>query len=102
MTEGQLPAIRLYKFISPGLLKTMGNQLVAGRDFTWADTTRNGLSPWSPRIWRASCGAIRRRQSASACGETLKTPWHEIIGVVGDEHDDGLNQKAPSIVCGRS
>src|SRR4029077_10269919 len=35
--QAQLPPIRLFKFLSPGLLKTMGNTLVAGRDFTWAD-----------------------------------------------------------------
>jgi hypothetical protein len=36
-SESQLPPLRLYRFLSPGLLKTMGNTLVAGRDFTWTD-----------------------------------------------------------------
>src|SRR5262249_6766931 len=36
-TESQLPPLRIFKFISPGLLKTMGNTVVAGRDFTWSD-----------------------------------------------------------------
>ena len=35
--EAQIPPLRLFKFVSPGLLKTMGNPLVAGRDFTWTD-----------------------------------------------------------------
>src|SRR6185312_3671400 len=34
---GQLAPIRRFKFISPGLLATMGTPLVAGRDFTWTD-----------------------------------------------------------------
>ena len=98
LTEGQLPAIRLYKFISPGLLKTMGNQLVAGRDFTWAETYEKRpvvmiSENLARELWRDPAAAIGKRVR-----ENLKTPWHEIIGVVGDEHDDGLNQKAPSIV----
>ena len=98
MTDGQLPAIRLYKFISPGLLKTMGNQLVAGRDFTWAETYEKRpvvmvSENLARELWRDPAAAIGKRVR-----ENLKTPWHEIIGVVGDEHDDGLNQKAPSIV----
>ena len=32
-----IPALRRYKFVSPGLLRTMGNRLLAGRDFTWTD-----------------------------------------------------------------
>ncbi len=98
LTDGQLPAIRLYKFISPGLLKTMGNQLVAGRDFTWAETYEKRpvvmiSENLARELWRDPAAAIGKRVR-----ENLKTPWHEIIGVVGDEHDDGLNQKAPSIV----
>ena len=98
MTDGQLPAIRLYKFISPGLLQTMGNQLVAGRDFTWAETYEKRpvvmiSENLARELWRDPAAAIGKRVR-----ENLKTPWHEIIGVVGDEHDNGLNQKAPSIV----
>src|SRR5471032_1194738 len=36
-TQGELPPIRSFKFISPGVLTTMGNSIVAGRDFTWTD-----------------------------------------------------------------
>ncbi|MGA3188157.1 MAG: ABC transporter permease [Bryobacteraceae bacterium] len=35
--ESQIPPLRHFKMVSPGLLKTMGNSLVAGRDFTWTD-----------------------------------------------------------------
>ena len=30
-----LPQIRRFKFMAPGFLATMGNPLVAGRDYTW-------------------------------------------------------------------
>ena len=35
--ESQIPPIRLFKFVSPGYMKTLGTPLVAGRDFTWTD-----------------------------------------------------------------
>ena len=65
LTDGQLPAIRLYKFISPGLLKTMGNQLVAGRDFTWAETYEkrpvvDGLGESGARAVARSCRGNRQ------------------------------------------
>ena len=36
-SDAQMPPIRLFKFVSPGYMHTMGGSLVAGRDFTWAD-----------------------------------------------------------------
>src|SRR6185436_1147449 len=36
--ESQVPPIRLFKFVSPGYPATMGASMVAGRDFTWAET----------------------------------------------------------------
>jgi hypothetical protein len=35
--QKQLPPLRTFKFVSPGLLKTMGNRLIAGRDLVWED-----------------------------------------------------------------
>ena len=35
--EGQIPALRRQKWISPGYFATMGNAVLAGRDITWAD-----------------------------------------------------------------
>jgi hypothetical protein len=34
---GKALKMHRFKFVSPGLLNAMGNQLVAGRDFTWVD-----------------------------------------------------------------
>src|SRR6185437_7628569 len=39
--EGQLPPIRRFVFISPGLLQSMGTPIVAGRDFSWTDLYSN-------------------------------------------------------------
>ena len=96
--EGQIPPLRLFKFASPGLATTMGNHVVAGRDFTWTDVYENRQvamvsENMARELWREPSAAIGKR-----IRETFKSPWREIVGVVSDERDDGVNQKAPSIV----
>src|SRR3989441_841558 len=49
--EGELPPLRLFKFISPGFLATMGTPLVAGRDFSWTDTYKNLLTDVRQAVW---------------------------------------------------
>jgi putative ABC transport system permease protein len=63
--EGDLPPIRRYVFISPGLHKTMGTPLIAGRDFTWTDVTKGRQSPLFPKVLRASIGAIPLTRSTN-------------------------------------
>jgi predicted permease len=96
--ESQIPPLRHFKFVSPGLLKTMGNSLVAGRDFTWTDlydkrpvamVSENLAREW----WGDPRSAIGKRVR-----ESLKAPWREVVGVVSDERDAGVDQKAPTIV----
>jgi predicted permease len=96
--EGQIPPLRVFKFASPGLVTTMGNHVVAGRDFTWTDVyDKRPVAMVSENmareLWREPSAAIGKR-----IRETFKSPWREIVGVVSDERDDGVNQKAPSIV----
>jgi predicted permease len=89
---------RVYKVVSPGLLATMGNSLVAGRDFTWEDLyDQHRVAMLSENLARelwgtpqAALGKHVRRMSIS--------PWVEVIGVVGDERADGVDQPAPETV----
>jgi predicted permease len=96
-TDSKIPPLRRYRFISPGLLKTMGNSLVAGRDFTWTDVY--GMRPvalvsenLARELWQNPANAIGKR-----IRENLKGKLREIVGVVRDERDDGVNQEAPTI-----
>jgi predicted permease len=96
-SESQIPPLRRFRMVSPDLLKTMGNTLVAGRDFTWTDVyDKRPVALVSENLarelWHDPAKAIGRR-----IRENLKGPWREIVGVVGDERDDGVNQKAPTI-----
>jgi len=96
--EGQIPPLRSFKFVSPGLLSTMGNRLIAGRDLTWSDTYEKHKvalvsENLARELWKTPQDAIGKR-----IRDNLKTPWREVVGVVSDERVDGLDQKAPTMV----
>jgi predicted permease len=95
-TYQSVPPLRRLKFISPGLLRTMGNRLIVGRDFTWADTyQRRPVAMLSENLARELWGdpriAIGKQITANP-----KDPWREVIGVVNDEREDGVQEKAPA------
>jgi predicted permease len=89
---------RVYKFASPGLLATMGNSLVAGRDFTWEDLyDQHRVALLSENLARELWGTPQ-----AALGKHVRhlsiSPWVEVIGVVGDERSDGVDQPAPETI----
>jgi predicted permease len=96
--EGQIPPIRRFMFISPGLLKTIGTPLLAGRDLTWTDAY-NALpvvlisENFAREYWGSATAALHKQ-----IREGMNDPWREIVGIVGDVHDQGVNQKASSTV----
>jgi predicted permease len=97
-SEGQLPALRRYKFISPGHFHTMGAALLAGRDLTWTDIYDGRpvlliAENLARELWGTPGAAIGKRVR-----ENPKGQWREIIGVVGNERDNGVDQKAPTVV----
>jgi len=93
-SESQVPPIRLFKFVSPGYPGTMGASMVAGREFTWAETYGvQHVAMVSESLARELWG-----QPANAIGKRIRpypgVPWREVVGVVSDMRDDGLNEKA--------
>jgi putative ABC transport system permease protein len=97
-TEGQLPPLRRFKFVTPGFFQTMGIRLIAGRDYTWTDIRDKRevtiiSENMARELWHDPARAISKR-----IREGMKDSWREIIGVVGDVHHDGADQKAPTVV----
>jgi predicted permease len=94
--EGQAPRVRQIRKIAPGFFKTMGTRFVVGRDFTWTDLYEKRrvaiISENLAREWwgnpRAALGK-RIREGGAA------DPWREIVGVVENVHDDGMQVKPP-------
>jgi predicted permease len=96
--EGQLPPIRRFKFVSPGFPQTLGTALVAGRDVSWNDTyKRIPVAVVSENLareyWKEPANALGKRIRVATTDD-----WREVIGVVGDVHDNGMNMEAPASV----
>jgi putative ABC transport system permease protein len=94
----QLPPVRRHKRVAPGYFETMGNQVLAGRAISWADIHTGGhvvvvSENFAREYWNAPAAAVGKR-----IRQNQVNPWREVIGVVGDERDDGLNQPATPIV----
>lgn len=90
--------LRLYKYISPGFLQTAGTRLIAGREFTWQDIY--GLRPvimvsenFARETWGSPSAAIGKQLR-----EFPSMPWREVIGVIQDVRERGVQEKAPEIV----
>ena len=96
--DGQMPPLRRFKWVPANFFATMGNPLLAGRDFTWADV--HDASPVA--IINDTLAREFYGSAAAAIGQrirnTPKSPWREIVGVVGGEYDDGVTRPPTTIV----
>jgi predicted permease len=92
------PQMRLYDYVSPEYFNAMGIHLVAGRDFNWTDNygLRHKVivsESFARETWGSAANAIGRHARQSN-----RNPWEEVIGVVGDVHQHGVDEKAPAII----
>ncbi|MBV9745651.1 MAG: ABC transporter permease [Acidobacteriia bacterium] len=95
---GVLPSIRRFKFVSPGFFQMVGRRILAGRELTWTDIDQQRpfvliSENLAREYWREPAAALGKRVR-----ENPKADWREIVGVVADERDDGLDKKAPAII----
>jgi putative ABC transport system permease protein len=91
------PAPRWTKAIGPGYFETLGTSLVAGRAITWTDIQQLTPVLWisenlAGELWKDPSLALGKRIGY------LPGEWAEIVGVVGNVREEGLNQPAPTIV----
>ncbi|MGE5813903.1 MAG: ABC transporter permease [Acidobacteriota bacterium] len=96
--DDSMPPIRRFKWIANGYFETMGNQLIAGRTLTWDDAYQLRKvcvvsENFAREFWKEPARAVGKRIRSSP-----KTEWREIVGVVGDERDDGVARPAPVII----
>jgi hypothetical protein len=76
----------------------MGNPVLAGRELTWNDVyTRAPVvmvsENFAREFWKDPSAAVGRRIRQSP-----KNTWRTIVGVVGNERDNGVARDAPAIV----
>jgi predicted permease len=96
--EGEQPPLRLFNYVSPGYFHTAGTRFVAGQDFAWSDIY--SLRPvailsesLARELWGSPSAAIGKRFR-----EFPSMPWHEVVGVVQDVRENGVNQSSPATV----
>jgi predicted permease len=95
---GEVAPLRLFKYVAPGYFRTTGTRLISGRELTWTEVY--GLRPVaiiSENLARESWGT-----PSAALGKRFREfpdmPWHEVVGVIEDVRDTGVQDKAPAIV----
>lgn len=91
--EGQLAPIRRFNWVSPGSFAALGTPLLAGRDITWDDVVeRRPVGVVSEALAREHWGS-----PSAALGKRIKNfpdaEWREVVGVVGNVRDDGLDEE---------
>jgi predicted permease len=92
------PPLRLYNYVSPGYFNAIGTRLVAGRDFTSTDIYN--LRPmvivsenFARESWGSPEAAVGKR-----IRQFINLPWQQVIGVVQDVRQHGVDEAAPAIV----
>jgi predicted permease len=97
MLQSQFPPARRSYWVSPSFFRTMGIPIVVGRDLTWNDI----LSKRPVAIVSENLAREYWRNPSDALGKQIggsPRAWREIVGVVGNVHDDGTSQQAPAMV----
>jgi predicted permease len=87
--------LRKFKFVSPGVFRAMGARLVAGRELDRADLDDNRpvalvSENLARELWREPSTALGKRIRHGGA-------WSEVVGVVQDTYDNGLQEPAPTI-----
>jgi predicted permease len=93
-----IPPLRRHKYIADGYFSTMGNPLIAGRGITWNDVhTWANVALVSENLAREYWGEPNKALGKRIRRST-KSEWYEIVGVVGNERQDGATKPAPATV----
>ncbi|HVB88456.1 MAG TPA: ABC transporter permease [Candidatus Dormibacteraeota bacterium] len=90
-------APRLFQYVSLGFFHTMGTRLIAGRELTWTDVYRERKfalvsENLARELWGTPAAALHKRFRGPV------SQWWEVIGVVQDVRENGIDQKAPPTV----
>jgi putative ABC transport system permease protein len=97
-----IPPLRRSKSVAPDLFATLGTPIITGRDFSWTDIHDNRAvvvvsESLARELWGGPSAALGKRLRVGRAGKL-----NEIVGVVGDVHDSGVQEQAPAIVYWRA
>jgi len=100
-SQQESSTLRLFKYVSPEFLRTLGIPLIAGRNFTWSDIyNKVPVALVSENLareyWHDSSSPLGKRIRVGSDGKN--DDWREVIGVVANVHDNGVTQDPPPSV----
>ncbi|MBY0496281.1 MAG: ABC transporter permease [Cyanobacteria bacterium] len=96
--DAGIPPLRRHKYIADGYFSTMGNPVIAGRGITWNDVHNwNNVALISENLAREYWGEPNKALGKRIRRST-KAEWYEIVGVAGNERQDGATKPSPAIV----
>jgi predicted permease len=95
---GEIPPLRLFKYVSPDFFHTSGTRVIAGREIRWNEVyQRRDVAMVSENLARELWGS-----AAAAIGKRLRQfdglPWREVVGVMQDVRENGIQENAPLTV----
>ncbi len=100
--EGEIPPIRRFNWIMPGYFAAVGIPLLAGRDLTWEEVLEGRrvvvVSENFAREYWSDPGSALGRRVATINIEGGTPVWQEIVGVVGNVHEDGFDREVTSVM----
>jgi putative ABC transport system permease protein len=90
--------LRMFKYVSPDYFRTSGTRVIAGREYTWTDL--EGLRPVA--IVSKNLAIEQWGSPEAALGQRVQpdpnASWREVIGVVDDVREEGVDRPPPPIV----
>jgi predicted permease len=95
---GEIPPLFFFKYVSPGFLHAAGTRLMVGRELTWTEVYNHGrvalLSENLAReLWGTPAAAVGKH-----IRERTDEPWSEVVGVVQNVPEKGVDQNPPETV----
>ncbi|HET7923311.1 MAG TPA: FtsX-like permease family protein, partial [Rhodanobacteraceae bacterium] len=102
LTTAEEAPIRRFHYTSPGMLRTAGTRLVAGRDIEWTDVYDDRpvamvSENLARELWGSPEAALGKRVAPALSAEQGRI-WREVVGVVQNVRDNGLSEPEPTIV----
>jgi putative ABC transport system permease protein len=96
-TGDAVPPMRFYKYVSPGFFQTAGTRMMAGRELNWIDVYNQRpvvivSANLASELWGSPSAALGKRL------RKFGTSWKEVVGVVQDVHENGVEKNAPETV----
>ncbi len=90
---------RRHKWIGAGYLESLRIPLLMGRSFTWDDVhNRAPVALLSERLAREVFGSPERAMGQRIAARPDPPQWKEIIGIVTDVREDGMDRDPPPLV----